>query len=114
MSTLAHQELPLKYTERGQDALVIGLRLSGWVATTLMATLGVATLFFVILGSFTLSGTMLQLDNLASRYLEAEPARQVQFNQIVCSVLSLAFLLITFFRRASLRAAFDVTGAKDG
>ena len=111
MNTLSLPHTRSNHVERSQDALFVVLRLAGWIATTVMATLGVATLFFWLLGSFTLSGTMLQVDNLASRYLEADAARQAQFHMIVCSVLGIAFALISFFRRASLRAAFDAKGA---
>ena len=110
MITLAPPGVRASHVERSQDVLVIVLRLSGWMTTTLMATLGIATLFFLILGSFTLSGTMLQLDNLTSRYLVADAARQAQFNSIAHAVLGHSFALIAFFRRASLRAAFTVTG----
>ncbi|MEM6409964.1 MAG: hypothetical protein AAF683_00345 [Pseudomonadota bacterium] len=114
MSTAAQLHASDTKVERGQDALAVSLQVAGWAATTVMATLGVATLFFFVLGSFTLSGTMLHLDNLASRYLAADADRQAQFQMIVCSVLSLSFVLITFFRRASLRAAFELTGADHG
>ncbi|MEL6487834.1 MAG: hypothetical protein AAFR32_05290 [Pseudomonadota bacterium] len=113
MSALLHQPAHASHKERRQDALLVGLRLAGWLATSVMATLGVATLFFWLLGNFTLPGTMLQLDNLASRYLEADAARRAQFHTIICTVLGLSFALIAFFRRASLRAAFDVTGGDD-
>ena len=53
---------------------------------------------------------MLQLDNLAARFLAADAARQAQFQTIVFTVLGGAFILIAFFRRASLRSAFDVAG----
>jgi hypothetical protein len=111
MNTLFHPHTRSTCVVSGQDALLVTIRLAGWIATTAMATLGVATLFFVILGSFTLSGTMLQVNNLASRYLEADAARQAQFQMIVCSALAISLALITFFRRASLRAAFDSKGA---
>ena len=107
---LAHWALTRAPVERSQDAMVVALRLTGWIATTVLATLGVAMLFFFLLGSFTLSGTMLQLDNLAARFLAADAARQAQFQTIVFTVLGGAFLLIAFFRRASLRSAFDVAG----
>jgi len=113
MSALSHQPTQASLQKGRQDALLVGLRLAGWLATSVMATLGVATLFFVLLGSFTLPGTMLQLDNLASRYLEADAARRAQFHAIICVVLGSSFALISFFRRASLRAAFDVTGGDD-
>jgi len=98
--------------ERSQDALVVSLRLVGWTAMTALATLGIASLTFLVLGNFTLGGMILQIDNLTSRYLDADPARQSQFHSIVCGVLTLAFVLIGFFRRASFCAAFDVSGDK--
>ena len=110
MTALAHAGSPQTKIERGQEAMVVALRLTGWLATTGLATLGVAILFFVLLGSFTLSGTMLQLDNLATRFLAAEAARQAQFQSIVFTVLGGAFVLIAFFRRASLCSAFDIAG----
>ena len=110
MNSLSHPQTRAGHQERRQDALLVGLRLTGWLATSVMATLGVATLFFWLLGSFTLSGTMLQLDNLASRYLEADAARRAQFHSIICAVLGLSFVFIAFFRRASLRAALNVAG----
>lgn len=110
MNSLFHTKTRAGHQERRQDALLVGLRLAGWLATSVMATLGVATLFFWLLGSFTLPGTMLQLDNLTSRYLEADVARRAQFHSIICAVLGLSFGFIAFFRRASLRAVFDVTG----
>lgn len=110
MSALSHRPTRQQRLGRSRDALVVSLRVTGWIATSVLATTGVATLFFWLLGSFTLSGTMLQLDNLASRYLEADAARRAQFHTIVCVALGLFFALIAFFRRASLRTAFDVTG----
>ena len=110
MNAFAHAGSPHTRIARGQDAMAVALCLIGWFATTGLATLGVATLFFVLLGSFTLSGTMLQLDNLTARFLAADAARQAQFQTIVFTVLGGAFVLIAFFRRASLRSAFEVAG----
>lgn len=110
MSALAAHPSAARLIGRGQDTLAIGLRAAGWSATTLMATLGVVTLFFFVLGSFTVDGTMLQLDNLTSRYLAANDARQAQFQTILFSTLGIAFALIGVFRRSSLRAAFRLTG----
>lgn len=90
--------------------MLVGLRLSGWLATTLMATLGIATLFFLILGGFSLEGMMLQLENLASRFLAADAGRREQFEAIALGCLLIGFVLIGFFRRASLFAAFLIPG----
>lgn len=95
-----------------QDAMAISLRTAGWLATNGLATLGVLALFFVLLGGFTLSGTILQIDNLTSRFLAADAVRQDQFQAIVLAVLAGVFTLIAVFRRAGLRAAFDVAGVE--
>ena len=110
MSALALNSSAARLIVRGQDTLAIGLRVAGWSATTLIATLGVVTLFFFVLGSFSIDGTMLQLNNLASRYVAADGARQAQFQTILFSTLGIAFALIGVFRRSSLRAAFRLTG----
>ncbi|MBL4641277.1 MAG: hypothetical protein JKX86_05605 [Verrucomicrobiales bacterium] len=110
MTTLAVAQIRNTAVDRGQDALVVGLRLTGWTATTLLCTLGVVTLFFFVLGSFSIGGTMLQVDNLASRYIAADAGRQAQFHAILFSTLGIALALIGFFRRSSLRAAFDLSG----
>lgn len=93
-----------------RDLMLVGLRLSGWLATTTLATLGVATLFFLALGGFSLDGMMLQIDNLTSRFLAADASRRGQFEAIVFGVLLIGFALISLLRRASLIHAFDVPG----
>lgn len=92
-----------------QDIIVMGLRLLGWFATTLLATLGVGALAFFVLGGFVLDGTMLQLDNLTSRFLAADTSRREQFEGIAFGSLLIGFVMIGFFRRASLFSAF-ITG----
>lgn len=56
MSTLSQGSAPPRSVRVSQDLMLVGLRLSGWLATTLMATLGIATLFFLVLGGFSLGG----------------------------------------------------------
>lgn len=85
-----------------QTSMAVGLRLTGWVAVTLLSSLGLVTLLFVTPGGFTPSGTMLQLDNLASRYVAADAARQAQFNGFLLAALALFTACIAFFRRSSL------------
>lgn len=91
-----------------EDIIVMGLRLIGWLATTLLATLGVAALAFFVLGGFVLDGTILQLDNLTSRFIAADAARREQFEGIVFGSLLIGFVMIGFFRRASLFSAFII------
>ncbi len=110
MSTLSQGAAPPRSVRVSQDLMLVGLRLSGWLATTLMATLGIATLFFLVLGGFSLEGMMLQLDNLASRFLAADAGRREQFEAIAFGCLLIGFVLIGFFRRASLFAALLIPG----
>ena len=110
MTALAQTRLPDRAIVGGQNLSARLLRLAGWATTSLLATLGVIALFFFVLGNFTLSGTMLQLDNLASRFVEADMARRSQFKAILCSAIAIVGLLIAYFRRGSLRAAIDLAG----
>ena len=106
----ARRSTAARRKQAAQDLLVIALRLSGWLATSALATLGIATLFFLVLGGFTLDGLMLQLDNLASRFVAADAARRGQFAAISFGVMLTGFVLIAFFLRASLISAFLVAG----
>ncbi len=89
------------------DGAVVGLRLAGWLAVTGLASAGIVALAAFALGSFSLPQTMLQLSNLAGRYVAADGSRQGQFNRIVEWGFWGSFLTIAFFRRASFAAAFD-------
>ena len=93
-----------------QDLALVGLRLTGWLATTTLATLGMFAVFFIVLGGFTLDGTMRHLGNLTARWLAADLARREQFQAIAFGAVLIGFVLFGFFRRASLISAFDVSG----
>ncbi len=95
------------------DTAVIGLRLAGWLAVTSLASAGVVSLAAFALGSFSLPQTMLQLSNLAGRYVAADGSRQGQFNHIVEWGFWGSFLTIAFFRRASLARAFDTAPERE-
>jgi hypothetical protein len=88
------------------DTAVIGLRLMGWCAVTILAAAGIVSLAAFALGSFSLPQTMLQLSNLATRYVAADGSRQDQFNSIVEWGFGMSLLMIAFFRRGSFVAAF--------
>lgn len=94
---------------RSQFGLTASLRMTGWLAVTLLASMGVVALFFFAIGNFTISGTMLQLDNLASRYVAAGAARQAQFNHLLATGAVIAFCAIGFFRRSGLVRIFKET-----
>jgi hypothetical protein len=95
------------------DTAVIGLRLAGWLAVTSLASAGVISLAAFALGSFSLPQTMLQLANLATRYVAADGSRQDQFNRIVEWGFWGSFLTIAFFRRASLARVFDIAPERE-
>jgi hypothetical protein len=100
--------------ERSRFGMAAGLRLAGWTAVTLLAALGVVSLMAFAIGSFTVPGTMLQLDNLVQRYLAADEARRAQFDQILMVIVMLAFGGLGLLRRVSFMACFDDTERADG
>jgi hypothetical protein len=108
MKAIAHTSSRAQTRIAPEDIIVMGLRLIGWFSTTLLATLGVGALAFFVLGGFVLDGTILQLDNLTSRFLAADAARREQFEGIVFGSLLIGFVMIGFFRRVSLFSAFII------
>lgn len=97
-----------------QFGLATGLRTAGWLAVTLLAAFGVIAAAFFVIGNFTVPGTMLQLDNLASRYVAADASRQAQFDILLATSTSIVFVVIGVFRRASLLRIFSETETTDG
>lgn len=92
---------------RWQGFLVVGLRLAGWLAVNVLCALGCLTIVFLAIGSFTVSGTMLQLANLSTRYVAADLGRQSEFNTILLVGGTLFFCATAFFRRATLARALQ-------
>ena len=86
----------VRYSQFGAAA---ALRLTGWLCVTLLASFGVIALMGFAIGNFTVDGTMLQMDNLASRYVDADGARQGQFQHYLLVVWAIALAAIGFFRR---------------
>jgi hypothetical protein len=84
-----------------------GLRLLGWLALNALAAAGIMALATFALGSFSLPLTMVQLANLADRYVVAGAARQSQFDHIVLWAFAALFAGVSFFRRAGLAAALS-------
>jgi hypothetical protein len=94
-----------------QGWLAACLRLSGWIAVNALCAMGCIALVFFAIGSFSIAGTMLQLANLATRYVSADPGRRGEFNTIVIVGLALFFVATAFFRRASgARALEEIKG----
>ena len=96
------------------DACYHGLRLAGWLAVTLGCVAALWLLFFAALGNFSFGGTVLQLENFASRYVAADGARQDRFRLMFWLASAGLFVLIAFFRRHSLgRAAANIPHSKE-
>ncbi|MET0504185.1 MAG: hypothetical protein ABWZ85_02570 [Luteibacter sp.] len=91
------------------DACVIGLRLSGWAAVTLLAALGCFVLLFLMLGNFEAAGFFSHLDNLARRFAEADAARRSHFLTLVGWVSVALVLVVTACRMRSLLAVFRLS-----
>lgn len=100
---------PASHAAGWRDGLAIGLRLTGWLAVNALAALGLVALAFFAIGSFSLSGTMLQLSNLTTRYVAADAARRGQFDTILIVAALLAFAGLSFFRRAGCARSFHLT-----
>ncbi|WP_159872089.1 hypothetical protein [Novosphingobium sp. 9U] len=93
--------------ELGGAALAVALRLSGWLTVNALVTLGCLTLLFLAIGGFSVSGAMVQLANLSTRYVAADAARQTEFNTILLVGCTLFFCGTAFFRRAPLARALE-------
>lgn len=95
--------LPPTSRSRVADTCYLVLRLTGWLAVTLGCVAALWLLFFVALGNFGFSATVLQLDNFASRYVAADGARQDRFRLLFWLASGALFAGVAFLRRHSLR-----------
>ena len=86
------------------DACYQALRLTGWLAVTLACVAALWLLFFAALGNFSFGGTVLQLENFASRYVAASAERQDRFAHFFWLTSAGLFAAVGFFRRHSLLA----------
>ncbi|MCW1384995.1 hypothetical protein OLX02_19450 [Novosphingobium sp. KCTC 2891] len=93
---------PSRGPSRLADACYLALRLSGWLAVTLGCVAALWLLVFAALGNFSFSGTVLQLNNFASRYVAADAARQDRFRLFFWLASAALFAVLAFFRRHSL------------
>ena len=103
MMPVAPSLLPPTSRSRVADTCYLVLRLTGWLAVTLGCVAALWLLFFVALGNFGFSATVLQLDNFASRYVAADGARQDRFRLLFWLASGALFAGVGFFRRHSLR-----------
>lgn len=84
------------------DACYHGLRLTGWLAVTLSCVAALWLLLFVALGNFGFLGTVLQIENFASRYVAASGERQARFVHFFWLTSAGLFAAVGFIRRHSL------------
>lgn len=99
---------------RFADGCYLALRVTGWLAVTSACVAALWLLFFVMLGDFSFAGTVLQIENFASRYVVADGARQDRFRLLFWLASAALFVLVAFFRRHSLgRVAANIPHPKE-
>lgn len=103
MMPVAPSLLPALSRSRVADTCYLALRFTGWFAVTLACVAALWLLFFMALGNFGFSATVLQLDNFASRYVAADGGRQDRFRLFFWLASAALFAGVCFFRRHSLR-----------
>lgn len=82
-----------------------GLRAMGWTATNLLVVLGLFVCFLALLGNLSFDGLLLQTNNLAVRYLEADAGRRSSFQWSLMGLTAVLFLIVGTLRwRALVRA----------
>lgn len=102
---------PLTVRGIAADLCYFALRLSGWLALTLLSTLGLYAVFFMALGAFSAEGFFAHLANLSVRFGGAEPARQALFVRQMAFVTLVLFLTVSAARYRSLAAVFSADPA---
>jgi hypothetical protein len=102
MSMSAPRRLQRPIASGLQNACYALLRLSGWLTVTMACVIGLWAAFFVMLGQFTFSGTMLHLGNFAARYVAAGAERQDAFRALFWAWSAGLFVAVGFFRRRTL------------
>ncbi|RIA46275.1 hypothetical protein DFR49_0811 [Hephaestia caeni] len=75
-----------------------GLRTIGWTATNLLVVLGLFVCFLALLGNLSFDGLLLQMNNLAVRYLEADAGRRGSFQWLLAGLTTVLFLFVGLLR----------------
>ncbi len=76
----------------------IFLLASGFAFSTVMITLGIPLFFFLAISGWDLAGLFAHLDNLSSRYLEADASRRLTFSSDLKWVFFTAAALVAAIR----------------
>lgn len=80
------------------DTCYLAIKGSAFAASTLAITLGLPLAFFLALSGWHLDVLFTQIDNLASRYLAADPARRAAFADLVDVAFPGMLALIAIWR----------------
>ena len=89
------------------DLCYLALRLAGWLAVTVLTTLGLYVLFFMALGNMSAEGFFAQLANLGDRFVAADAIRRSSFVSLLATLSAALFLLVSAARLRSLLAIFS-------
>jgi len=81
-----------------EHACEIALLAGGFAFSTVMITLGLPLFFFLAISGWDLGGLFAHLDNLSSRYLEADAVRRLTFSSDLKWVFFTATALIAAIR----------------
>lgn len=90
------------------DLCLVTLRLSGWTAVTGLAAAGCLMLLFAALGQFTAAGFFAHLDNLASRFVTADPERRADFLRLARIAAAALVAIVSACRWRSFARCFDL------
>lgn len=100
--SIANDGLPGTRAQGRAQAAYLALHAGWFLGTTLLLSWGLFVLFFLAIGGFSIDGLMHQLNNLAGRYVTADPARVSSFREVVLITHFLLSAGIIFFRRRSI------------
>lgn len=96
------------------DASYILLKASGWVAGTLLASLGVFVLFFLMLGNFTALGFFSQIANLGTRFVAADAGRRAAFTDQLHIAGLVILIVVALCRFRGLIDSVSTKGPRHG
>ena len=84
--------------QRLADLAYLSLVTTGWFAGNLLGVLGCAVVFFIVLSAGQWDAFFLQVDNLTTRYVEADIGRRGLFEHYLVQTFMLLFIGITLLR----------------
>ena len=98
------------------DGCYILIKGSAFTVSTFLMTLGLPLFFFLLLAGWNMDALFMQLGNIAGRYADAEPARQIDFSQQFQIGFLAVATLVAMWRIphfvAEIGAALDRSGEK--